>query len=163
MHSISLDVTLSDSERKITTRIRQKDLIYKDHKPLKMCRIQGINHGLGTSRNIKRLFLIENWVSYIKRDAPRSRSGLGKFRDPDSGFSESLDKGWNHVREWTGNIRILQILPCRFDRKFNLGLIVLPEGLSFRYYKILTEKKIQCLLLELLRTALSNKQITKGK
>ena len=33
----------------------------------------------------------------------------------------------------------------------------------FRYYKILTEKKIQCLLLELLRTALSNKQITKGK
>lgn len=100
MHSISLDVTLSDSERKIhmvglrhdlliyiiTTRIRQKDLIYKDHKPLKMCRIQGINHGLGTSRNIKRLFLIENWVSYIKRDAPRSRSGLGKFRDPDSVF-----------------------------------------------------------------------------
>ena len=57
----------------------------------------------------------------------------------------------------------MQILPCRFDRKFNLGLIVLPEGLSFRYYKILTEKKIQCLLLELLRTALSNKQITKGK
>ena len=107
MHSISLDVTLSDSERKIhmvglrhdlliyiiTTRIRQKDLIYKDHKPLKMCRIQGINHGLGTSRNIKGFFLLKIRYHTLK----------GMHLDPDPAseslgirirfFSESLDKG----------------------------------------------------------------------